>query len=126
MILAALEVVTGEQKEPLVVTGRKLLASIPDNYPGNRRRVSLALLEELRPQYDDPEASAKIDAALTRLKSSSSVEVDQLLQELINHKTTAQQVLDLARAVSGQTEKTGIEERGDVVVIGGVRVRVKK
>jgi hypothetical protein len=34
-------------------------------------------------------------------------------------------VADLAAAVSGQKEGSGIEERGQVVVIGGVRVKVK-
>lgn len=123
MILAALAVVTGEQKDPLVVTGQKLLASIPHDYPQNRARVSKALLHELRVHYTDPEARGKIDAALT---SGSKGEVDRVLQELVESKTTAQEVLNLARALSGKEIQAGVEERGAVVVIGGVRVKVKK
>lgn len=125
MILTALEIVTGEQKDALVVTGQKLLSSIPSEYPGNRAKVGAVLLKRLRSHYDEPEAAAKIDAALQRLGNGSSVALDELLDELVKHRSTAQQVADLAAAVSGKKESSGIEERGQVVVIGGVRVKVK-
>ncbi|GMU57796.1 MAG: hypothetical protein AMXMBFR33_69420 [Candidatus Xenobia bacterium] len=120
MILAALEIVTGEQKDPLVVTGQKLLATIPSNYPTNRKNVGNALLKQLRTHYTDPDARAKIDRAL-----QSPGEIDAVLQELVNSKTAAEEVAALAGAVTGKENKAGIEERGSVVVIGGVRVKVK-
>lgn len=120
MILAALEIVTGEQKDPLVVTGQKLLATIPSSYPTNRKNVANALLKQLRTHYTDPDARAKIDRAL-----QSPREIDAVLKELVNSKTTAEEVVALAGAVTGKENKAGIEERGSVVVIGGVRVKVK-
>lgn len=123
MILAALEIVTGEQKDPIVVTGQKLLARIPNDYPSNRAKVSKALLTALRVHYTDPGARARIDAALT---SGSKMMVDEVLKELVESKTTVQEVMDLADALSGKEIQGGVEERGSVVVIGGVRVKVKK
>ncbi len=125
MMVAALDIVTGEQKDPLVVSGKKLLATIPSNYPSNKARVARALLDELRVHYTEPDARGKIDAAIQRLKAGSKTEVEVLLEELIKSKTAAQEVVDLANAVTGKENKTGIEERGSVVVIGGVRVKVK-
>lgn len=120
MILAALEIVTGEQKDPLVVTGQKLLATFPSNYPNNRKNAATALLKQLRVHYTDPEARAKIDRAL-----QSPGEIDIVLKELQNSRTAAQEVEALAGAVTGKENKAGIEQRGEVVVIGGVRVKVK-
>ncbi|MEW6283785.1 MAG: hypothetical protein AB1758_34555, partial [Candidatus Eremiobacterota bacterium] len=124
--LAVLKVVSAGVEQPLALTAKALLEALPQDYPGNRHAAGQALLKEMRAHFGDPDASSVIDGALLRMQNGNAAPAVEALQQLVVMKSTRQQVEELHAAVTGEAGVGGVEERGQVVIIGGVRVKVKK
>ncbi|MEW6280715.1 MAG: hypothetical protein AB1758_18965, partial [Candidatus Eremiobacterota bacterium] len=123
---AALEAMAADTPPPPPVLARAVLAAIPMQYPSNRRKAATAILQDLRATYSDPDALSMIDQAVQSLKGDSIQTVLDALGKLATFKTAAQQVEAMARAVTGQAGEGGVEERGQMLIVGGTRLKVKK